>query len=34
MEPGGAGAIAANPDIADETEGETLDRAALESGTD
>jgi argininosuccinate synthase len=34
MEPGGAGAIAANPDLADETEGETLDRAALESGTD
>ncbi|HQG12403.1 MAG TPA: argininosuccinate synthase [Dermatophilaceae bacterium] len=34
LEPGGAGAIAANPEVADEGDSEGLDRAAMESGTD
>jgi argininosuccinate synthase len=34
LEPGGAGAIAANPEAADEGDSEGLDRAAMESGTD
>ncbi|MBK8469233.1 MAG: argininosuccinate synthase [Candidatus Phosphoribacter sp.] len=34
MEPGGAGAIAANPGLVDDGDVETLDRAAMESGTD
>ena len=34
LEPGGAGAIAATPEVADEGDSEGLDRAAMESGTD
>jgi argininosuccinate synthase len=34
LEPGGAGAIAANPEAADDGDSEGLDRAAMESGTD
>jgi len=34
LEPGGAASIAANPEVSDVGEVETLDRAAMEAGTD
>ena len=34
LEPGGAASIAANPEVIDDGEVETLDRAAMEAGTD
>ncbi len=34
LEPGGAASIAANPEVSDDGEVETLDRAAMEAGTD